>query len=394
MLKRILFYTAMLVVLVYSGCRSKPEEVKKKDYSRALLAGENALRKITNPAEIPDFGGACLDLARLEDSVSRSISYLNKPSSEGFFPISGISHAKAVASAEAFVGLLGQGLSGMQLQSEILSQFDVYTSIGCDGEGTVLFTGYYTPIFDGSLERTEKFRYPLYSQPDELVKSSDGKILGRQIGDKVLPYPPRAVIERAGMLRGKEIVWLGDEFEVYITHVQGSAKVRLADGELMTFGYAANNGHEYRGISKQMIADGSITRDQLNLSSMIEYFKRNPQDVGRYTMMNPRFVFFRHEPGGTPRGSLNECVTPMRTIATDKEIFPRGSVTFIETNLPQQGGYGSMPYSGFTVDQDTGGAIRAPGRCDIYIGEGDEAGKLAGATYQEGRLYYLFLKDN
>jgi membrane-bound lytic murein transglycosylase A len=168
----------------------------------------------------------------------------------------------------------------------------------------------------------------------------------------------------------------------------------LADGELMTFGYAANNGHEYRGISKQMIADGSITRDQLNLSSMIEYFKRNPQDVGRYTMMNPRFVFFRHEPGGTPRGSLNECVTPMRTIATDKEIFPRGSVTFIETNLPQQGGYGSMPYSGFTVDQDTGGAIRAPGRCDIYIGEGDEAGKLAGATYQEGRLYYLFLKDN
>jgi membrane-bound lytic murein transglycosylase len=44
------------------------------------------------------------------------------------------------------------------------------------------------------------------------------------------------------------------------------------------------------------------------------------------------------------------------------------------------------------LDQDTGGAIRAAGRCDVYMGEGDEAGQLAGQTYQEGRLYYLFAK--
>jgi membrane-bound lytic murein transglycosylase A len=51
-----------------------------------------------------------------------------------------------------------------------------------------------------------------------------------------------------------------------------------------------------------------------------------------------------------------------------------------------------QPYGGFALDQDTGGAIRAPGRCDVYMGEGDQAGRLAGQTYQEGRLYYLFLK--
>jgi membrane-bound lytic murein transglycosylase A len=44
------------------------------------------------------------------------------------------------------------------------------------------------------------------------------------------------------------------------------------------------------------------------------------------------------------------------------------------------------------LDQDTGGAIRAPGRADIYVGVGDAAGRIAGATYAEGRLYYLFLK--
>jgi membrane-bound lytic murein transglycosylase A len=44
------------------------------------------------------------------------------------------------------------------------------------------------------------------------------------------------------------------------------------------------------------------------------------------------------------------------------------------------------------LDQDTGGAIRAPGRCDVYVGVGDEAGKMAGQVYEEGKLYYIFLK--
>jgi membrane-bound lytic murein transglycosylase A len=49
---------------------------------------------------------------------------------------------------------------------------------------------------------------------------------------------------------------------------------------------------------------------------------------------------------------------------------------------------------GFALDQDTGGAIRAAGRCDVYMGVGDAAGELAGKTYREGRLYYLFVKPD
>ena len=84
----------------------------------------------------------------------------------------------------------------------------------------------------------------------------------------------------------------------------------------------------------------------------------------------------------------------MRSIATDKSIFPRGALAFITTTLPQNvgGNIVKRTYSGFALDQDTGGAIRAPGRCDVYMGQGDIAGKMAGQTYQEGRLYYLFLK--
>ena len=99
---------------------------------------------------------------------------------------------------------------------------------------------------------------------------------------------------------------------------------------------------------------------------------------------------------GSPRGSLNEPVTPMRTIATDKSIYPRACLAFLSTNVPGIGGRMAVDrkFSGFVLDQDTGGAIRAPGRCDVYMGVGDDAGRRAGQTYEEGKLYYLFLKPS
>ena len=126
---------------------------------------------------------------------------------------------------------------------------------------------------------------------------------------------------------------------------------------------------------------------------MIAYFKDHPIEVPEYTGINPRFVFFRIE-DGPPRGSINEPVTTLRTIATDKSIYPRACLAFVSTTLPRviDSGVFQDPYSGFALDQDTGGAIRAPGRCDVYMGQGDTGGKLAGQTYREGRLYYLFIK--
>ena len=53
---------------------------------------------------------------------------------------------------------------------------------------------------------------------------------------------------------------------------------------------------------------------------------------------------------------------------------------------------GTREFHRFMVDQDTGGAIRAPGRADIYMGNGRVAEVLAGGQYAEGELYYFFLK--
>lgn len=111
--------------------------------------------------------------------------------------------------------------------------------------------------------------------------------------------------------------------------------------------------------------------------------------------MNPRYVFFRETSARGPVGSLGVPVTPRVSIATDKSIFPRASLCFVDTELPVRQGGGRFDYQSFrsfTFDQDTGGAIRSPGRCDIFLGHGTREQEIAGHTRQEGRLYYLFLK--
>jgi membrane-bound lytic murein transglycosylase A len=394
MKKTILAFALFLIALFLAGCQ-KPQRVERlPEYDRPLPLGQFALRKIMNPADIPDFTPACYDLSNLKSSAARSLDYLSKPSSKQFFPCGDITHQRVVDNLKAFTELLNSGLRGSQLNDAIRQKFDVYISVGCDGEGTVLFTGYYTPIFDGSLKCTDRFQYPLYKQPPDLVKGAKGEILGRRGPDgQIEPYPSRQVLEASGSLRGQELIWLGDPFEAYIAQVQGSAKIRLPDGSLRNVGYTASNGQEYKSLAKAMVEQGKISKERMSLSAMIEYFKKHPEEVTACTQLNPRFVFFKEEKG-EPRGSLNEEVTLYRSIATDKSIFPPGSLAFISTELPdeKEGTVLDRPYSGFAFDQDTGGAIRAAGRCDVYMGSGDKAGKLAGRTYREGRLYYLFVK--
>jgi membrane-bound lytic murein transglycosylase A len=381
-----------------AGCPKKlPQPMSpEEDFDRPLPPGELALRKITDPADVPDFTMACEFTYDLRQAIAHSLSYLAKPSSHRYFPYGEITHHHAVEGLKAFDAMLATGKGPDRMRDEILRRFDVYTSVGWDGSGTVLFTSYYTPIFDASAAPSSVFRYALYKPPPGLLKDDEGNVLGFRGPDGVIrKLPPRRELERSGMLRGLELAYLADPFEAYIAHVQGSAKLRMPDGKIVTVGYAAHNGHEYHSIAKEMVAEGKIARKELSLARMIAYFKTHPGEVDEYVYRNPRFVFFA--PGeGPPHGSLNEPVTAMRSIATDKEVYPRGCLALISAPLPLRhgGGIDLLPYVGFALDQDTGGAIRAPGRCDIYVGVGDQAGEVAGRTYAKGRLYYLFLKPS
>ncbi len=388
----LLIILSALTLLALAGCQKRtpavitvhPVETAKKDYYRPLPPGQMALRKITDPSRIPDYTQACSETDRLREAIANSLHYLAKPSSRTFYPYGDISYEQAVESLRELDKLFASELPPRQINEILHEKFDTYVSVGCDDQGTVLFTGYYTPIFDGSPVRTGRFQYPLYKAPEDLVKGPDGAILGQKGADgKLRKIPGRQEIQQSNAFAGNEIAWLADPFEVYIAHVQGSVKIRMPDGQIETVGYAAHNGWEYRGIAPRMIADGKLTRENTNLRAMIDYFKLHPEDVDNYVNLNPRFVFFNFQKT-EPHGSLNEPVIPFRTIATDKGIYPRAMFVFADVALARP--------VGFVLDQDTGGAIRAAGRCDVYMGTGDHAGELAGGTFREGKLYYLFIK--
>jgi membrane-bound lytic murein transglycosylase A len=159
----------------------------------------------------------------------------------------------------------------------------------------------------------------------------------------------------------------------------------------MHVGYDGSNGHDYTSVSQLLIADGKLDKNHLSLPAVQSYFARHRDELDGYIWQNDRYVFFSEYNGTNwPAGSLGFSVQAGRTVATDKSVFPRGGVVLVDTQSPRGGGQG--PFRRFMLDQDTGGAIRAAGRADLYMGVGDSAEAIAGRQYAEGRLYYLFLK--
>jgi len=402
----------LVLLLLTAGCPPKgpgPQPPPPPiDYWGELPPGQKALVKLTDPRMFPDFSPGFDHRTNLVQAALHSRSYLEKRSSQQFFPyMPEITHARALASIDAFIEVLRIARSGEELNRLVRERFDIYQSRGYQetnperarppwrlpDTGIVLFTGYYRPIFDARLKPDAQFRWPLYRKPPELELDPATMRYHVKGGGT---YHTRGEIHR-GALNGKglELCYLADPFEAYIITIQGSAKLRLEDGSFFEIGYAGDNGHDYVSIAMELIKRGEITPEQLSLQGLIRYFKEHPDKLDEMVSVNPRYVFFTERRGG-PFGSLNVPVTDMRTIATDKQIFPRAGICFIDTQLPHRDADGQIRtyrYGGFAMDQDTGGAIRAAGRCDVYMGTGPEKGELAGRTFAEGKLYYIFVKE-
>jgi membrane-bound lytic murein transglycosylase A len=384
----------MLVLL--AGCgTTRTATSNGPDYTRPLPPGAAALRRITDPSRYPDFAAAYRQRdAFVLDALDQSARWFAAPSSREFFPVTGITHAQAQASVIAFQDLLVNAPSESVFTGELNSLFDVYESVGYDGSGTVLFTGYYAGEFPASRERTPRFRHPLYTRPPDLVTDPrTGEPRGRRTRDGgTEPYPARREIEQSGMFAGTELAWLESPLDVYIVHVNGSAKLRLPDGSLMFVGYAGKTDRPYTGLGRLMVEEGLLRPDQLSLTAIKHYYRAHPERVHDLINRNESYVFFTEYSGGHwPAGSLGVRVTQETTLATDKKVYPRGGVVLVQTQAVNAS-HQKREFLRFMLDQDTGGAIRAPGRADIFMGIGPMAEILAGGQYAEGRLYYLFLK--
>ncbi len=161
---------------------------------------------------------------------------------------------------------------------------------------------------------------------------------------------------------------------------------------MLKLGYAGKNGREYTSLGQELVKDKQLKKDEVSLRAIRRWAKEHPGEVQRYLDRNDSYVFFTPIEGN-PHGSLNVPVSANRSLATDKRLFPRGSIVFVEGH-PDSGIAEGAHVDHFMFDQDTGGAIRTAGRADIYLGTGPEAESRSGATRVEGQLYYVFVKDS
>ncbi len=377
---------AGVLLLALSACHTKP------DYNRPLPPGAPALIELKPGEKRPEFASEFDHKAEILESLDRSIEWTKSKHAAQFYPKEGIDLPRALASLERFKAILSSSSSAKEFESAINAEFTIYKSAGWNAEGGgVLFTGYCTPILKGSKVAASGYNYPLYALPPDLVKGKDGEILGRKTESGALEsYPTREAIEANHILEGKnlELAWLADPVDAYIAHVNGSAIIECPNGEKLKLGYAGKNGHDYTSLGAELIRDKQLKQDELSLSTIRAWAKAHPDLAPKYLARNASYVFFT-QIDGNPKGCLNVEVTAGRSIATDKELFPRGAMCFVESKADQ-----TPRFSSFMLDQDRGGAIRTAGRADLYLGIGPDAEHQAGSTRVEGQLYYFFLKSD
>jgi membrane-bound lytic murein transglycosylase A len=275
-----------------------------------------------------------------------------------------------------------------------------YQVFNTDGSEQGVITGYYEPLLKGSRFKGERFRYPLYAAPDDMLEIDLGdaypqlkgqRLRGRLSGKKVVPYYKRAEIDAGtDSLKGRELFWVENAVELFFLQIQGSGRIELVDGRQIKVGYAEQNGHPYVSIGKKLIEMGEMKLEDASMQGIKAWGEKNPHKLMALLELNPSYVFFRELPENisAPIGALGVPLTNEYSIAIDPRSIPLGSPVFLATTQPNS----ATPLNRLMLAQDTGGAIRGPVRADFFWGFGEKAGAQAGRMKQQGRMWVLFPK--
>lgn len=282
------------------------------------------------------------------------------------------------------------------------AHFRPYRILGGDGREEGLITGYYEPLLRGSRSRSERYAFPLYGLPGDLLVVDLGSVYpelkkmrlrGRLEGRRVVPYYSRAEIDNGNAsLADSVILWVDDPLDAFFLQVQGSGRVQLDSGEIVRVGYADQNGYPYTSVGRLLVEQGELSVEDASMQGIRDWVARHPGRARQLLEQNASYVFFREmPPGGSegPIGSLGVPLTPGRSLAVDPKAVPRGAPVYLDTTTPGSG----EPLKRLMLAQDTGGAIKGPVRADFFWGFGPEAGERAGRMREQGRLWVLLPKD-
>ena len=407
--------TIILLFFLLAGCEEKPSQTVTKTTSQEATTSLEAVSWSEAPPTLFQDRATRSWAKALEGSAA----YYRKMAANKVFHF-GAYQVSAPVMAQACTKLADVARTEKPelLQTVLQEHFSLFRSVGRDGDGEVLVTAYYEPLLQGALTRSERYFQPLYRPPPDLLEIDLGlwsskwkgkRLKGRVQGKRLQPYFTREEIdknlsssEQTGKLAGKglALVWVDSAVDAFFLHIQGSGRVALdttqqeGGKKMLRVGYAASNGRSYRSIGKILIDEGRLSREEMTLPRLRQWLQDNPEEVQRILFANPSYVFFR-ELEGDPVGNIQVVLTQGRSIATDHRLFPKGAPSILTTTAPIFAEDGKTvvdwkPDVRFTVNQDTGGAIRGAGRVDLFLGFGEKAENWAGVMKQSGsQLYFI-----
>ena len=303
-----------------------------------------------------------------------------------------VRHMQQICSA-----LQGASITSAREGRAFFERWFAPVSLPADSEADALFTGYFEPEVAGRLTPAPGAE-PLYGRPPELVEVDLGefrpslrgtRLAGHVENGQLVPMPDRASIQNGALAgRNLELVWILDPVEAFFLHIQGSGRVRLADGSVMHVGYAGSNGHPYYAIGRTLLRRGAIDASEMSLQSIAGWLREHPEEMRSLMAENTSYVFFETRSAAGPIGAAGVPLTPRRSIAVDPAHVPLHLPVWVETRVPVSDG-GDAVFAQLMLAQDTGAAIRGRQRGDLFFGHGAQAREQAGHMRAPGRIWVL-----
>ncbi len=397
--------------------KSKPPDCSKKPPAPGQKEPAPDLFAKVEPTQLPEtlMEG---NLKEMKTALQRQIANCQKQKQDQNYTLGGQTYTRKQICLEANQKLLELANSSSDyaaFMTKAKEQMDFYQYKCDNGKGQITFTGYYSPVIEGSAVPTDRFKYPVYKSPPDLVVSEEtviecpGTPAERKVKNTVMrrknpdgslgPHFTREEINSKGALKGKglELVYLDSAWAVHSLHIQGSGIVveKDSDGRVTKthyLNYGNRNGFRWLGTGAVLKC---LNVKALSMDAIGKWLEDNPQMADAALNMDESYVFFKDD-GQPPKGVENIHLTPGHSLAVDSSKIPIGTPVLYSTKRPvvQNGkDQGSREFQSLAIAQDVGGAIKGC-RIDIYFGEGDDAGAAGGRMKQPGPVFLAVPKTN
>lgn len=305
------------------------------------------------------------------------------------------------AFSEAYEAARTISLANRLQARAFFERYFVPATIGAEGGGPGLVTGFYEPEVEASAVRTERFAVPLLARPADLVDVDDANrpagldpylAFGRVTPNGPVEYFDRGEIERGALAgKGLEIAWLADKVDAFFIHVQGAARLKMTDGRLCRVTYAAKSGQRFTGPGKILSEIGEIPLHEVTMQSIRAWFKAHPDRIDEILWRNCSYIFFREaaveDVSLGPIAAAKVPLTPGRSVAVDRLLHTFGTPFYIDA--PSLLAFDGKPFRRLMIAQDTGSAITGPARGDLFAGSGNAAGEIAGVVRNAADFHAL-----